>query len=273
MPGTFFLNLMKHTPRKRFGQHFLKDQIILEEIIKAISPRPTDLMVEIGPGLGALTNWLLYKIPLLHVIELDRDLAKRLKDNDTSGKLEVHQADALMFDFAQIPQTTDQKLRIVGNLPYNISTPLLFHLTQFIPLVKDQYFMLQKEVVERMVANPGTKAYSRLSVMLQWLYHMDLLFTVPPEAFNPPPKVMSAVVRMIPNRHPHVCDAANLEKTVTMAFSQRRKIMRNTMAPLFGESDLINAGIDPARRPEEISVEQFVALANQLPPAPDKKRD
>ena len=254
---------MKHTPRKRFGQHFLKDQVILEEITRAISPRPTDLMIEIGPGLGALTNWLLHKIPLLHVIELDRDLAKRLKDNDPSEKLVIHQADALKFDFAQIPQTSDQKMRIVGNLPYNISTPLLFHLMQFIPLVKDQYFMLQKEVVERMVASPGTKAYGRLSVMLQWRYHMDLLFAVPPQAFNPPPKVMSAIVRMIPNRHPHECDAAKLEKTVTLAFSQRRKIMRNTMAPLFDENALIMAGVDPARRPEEISVEQFIALANQ----------
>ena len=265
-------NLMKHTPRKRFGQHFLKDQIILEEITRAISPRPTDLMVEIGPGLGALTSSLLHKIPLLHVIELDRDLAKRLKDNDTSGKLTVHQADALKFDFELISQTSEQKMRIVGNLPYNISTPLLFHLTQFIPLVKDQYFMLQKEVVERMVANPGTKAYGRLSVMLQWLYHMDLLFSVPPDAFNPPPKVMSAIVRMIPNRHPLVCDSAKLEKTLTTAFSQRRKVMRNAMAPLFDENKLISAGIDPARRAEEISVEQFVALANQLAPVPDRKQ-
>lgn len=255
---------MKHTPRKRFGQNFLQDTSVLEAIVTAIAPQKTDLMVEIGPGLGALTSLLLRFLPLLHVIELDRDLVERLKKNYPSDALMIHQGDALQFDFEKIASGSDQKMRIVGNLPYNISTPLLFHLMSFASKISDQHFMLQKEVVERMVAEPGSKTYGRLSVMLQWQYHMDMLFIVEPSAFYPPPKVDSAIVRMIPRPQPADCDVRKLERTVTQAFSQRRKILRNTLAPLFNENDLIEAGIDPAKRPEEIPVEQFIALANRL---------
>lgn len=255
---------MKHIPRKRFGQNFLKDQSVLEDIISAISPKPTDLLVEIGPGLGALTHLLLRSLPQLHVIELDRDLVEKLSKTDISQKLIIHQGDALKFDFHKIASSSNQKMRIVGNLPYNISTPLLFHLTQYAKEIEDQHFMLQKEVVERMVAEPGSKTYGRLSVMLQWQYHMDLLFIVPPAAFIPEPKVDSAIVRMTPRRQPAECDPLKLEKTVTQAFSQRRKILRNVLAPLFSEKDMIDVGIDPSRRPEEISVEQFISLACRL---------
>lgn len=256
---------MKHTPRKRFGQNFLQETLILEAIITAIAPKKTDLMVEIGPGLGALTSLLLRFLPLLHVIELDRDLVERLKKAYSSDTLTIHQGDALQFDFEKITSASDQKMRIVGNLPYNISTPLLFHLMPFVSQIEDQHFMLQKEVVERMVAEPGSKTYGRLSVMLQWQYHMDMLFVVPPSAFYPPPKVDSAIVRMIPRPLPVDCDIRKLEKTVTQAFSQRRKILRNTLAPLFSENDMIEVGIDPGKRPEEIPVEQFTSLANRLP--------
>ncbi len=256
---------MKHIPRKRFGQNFLKDNAILEMIINAIAPQKTDLMVEIGPGLGALTYRLLPFLPLLHVIELDRDLAANLKKNTTSHELVIHQGDVLKFDFQKILNETNEKIRIVGNLPYNISTPLLFHLMPFSQKVKDQHFMLQKEVVERMVAEPGSKTYGRLSIMLQWQYHLEMLFVVPPSAFTPQPKVDSAIVRMVPHSQPIECDIQKLEKTVTQAFSQRRKILRNTLAPLFHENDLIDSGIDPSKRPEDISVEQFISLANKLP--------
>jgi len=255
---------MKHTPRKRFGQNFLQDASILEAIISAIAPKKTDLMVEIGPGLGALTHLLSRFLPLLHVIELDRDLVERLKKNASPDTLVIHQGDVLRFDFEKIVSGSDKKMRIVGNLPYNISTPLLFHLIPFVSRVEDQHFMLQKEVVERMVAEPESKTYGRLSVMLQWQYHMELLFVVPPSAFHPPPKVDSAIVRMIPRVEPIACDRRKLEKTVTQAFSQRRKILRNTLAPLFTEKDLIDVGIDPGKRPEEIPVEQFISLANRL---------
>lgn len=255
---------MKHTPRKRFGQNFLQDVSILEAIIAAIAPQKTDLMVEIGPGLGALTQRLSRFLPQLHVIELDRDLVERLKKAYAPDALIIHQGDVLQFDFEKIVSGSDKKMRVVGNLPYNISTPLLFHLIPFASRVEDQHFMLQKEVVERMVAEPGSKTYGRLSVMLQWQYHMELLFIVPPSAFHPPPKVDSAIVRMIPRAQPAACDSRKLEKTVTQAFSQRRKILRNTLAPLFTEKELTDAGIDPGKRPEEISVEQFISLANRL---------
>lgn len=255
---------MKHTPRKRFGQNFLRDTSVLETIITAIAPKNTDLMVEIGPGLGALTHLLLRSLPLLHVIELDRDLVEQLKKNYPADSLLIHQGDALRFDFKSITAGSDRKMRVVGNLPYNISTPLLFHLMSFASHIEDQHFMLQKEVVERMVAEPGSKTYGRLSVMLQWQYHMDMLFSVEPSAFHPSPKVDSAIVRMIPRLTPADCDIRKLEKTVTQAFSQRRKILRNTLAPLFNENELIDAGINPGKRPEEIPVEQFILLANRL---------
>jgi 16S rRNA (adenine1518-N6/adenine1519-N6)-dimethyltransferase len=186
---------------------------------------------------------------------------KKIFDPNT---LIVHEGDALQFDFGAIPVASGSKLRIVGNLPYNISSPLLFHLTEIAPLARDQHFMLQKEVVERMVAEPGSKTYGRLSVMLQWRYHMELLFVVPPAAFEPPPKVDSAIVRMIPIAQPLACDATKLEHVVTRAFSQRRKVIRNCLAGVFTENELIDAGIDPQMRPEAISMEQFVALAQRL---------
>lgn len=255
---------MKHIPRKRFGQNFLTDQTVLHDIIGLIGPRPDDVMVEIGPGLGAMTRLLLARLAHLHVVEIDRDLVVRLRKAFPPERLTIHQGDALAFDFAQIPVPAGRKLRVVGNLPYNISSPLLFHLAQFVPVIQDQHFMLQKEVVERMVADPGSKAYGRLSVMLQWRYRMGLMMTVPPTAFDPPPQVESAIVRMLPIAEPLPCDLAKLEQVVTVAFSQRRKVMRNCVASLFGEKVLIDAGVDPQARPEAVPLEQFVALANRL---------
>ena len=258
---------MKHIPRKRFGQNFLTDQLVLSQIIRSINPQAGDTMVEIGPGLAAMTRLLLEGVPQMHVVELDRDLVARLKKSFSPEKLIVHEGDALKFDFSSIPVPEGQKLRVVGNLPYNISSPLLFRLAEIAPLVQDQHFMLQKEVVERMVATPGSKAYGRLSVMLQWRYHMDLLFIVPPEAFDPPPKVDSAIVRMIPKAEMLACEQKNLEAVVTKAFSQRRKVVRNCVAGMFTGQQLIDAGIDPQARPETIALEQYVNLARLLPAA------
>ncbi len=256
---------MKHIPRKRFGQNFLTDQAVLDDIIRAIGPSPGDTMVEIGPGLAAMTRLLLASLAQLHVVELDRDLVERLRKNFDPQRLLVHAGDALQFDFGAIPLPEGSKLRVVGNLPYNISSPLLFHLARFAGRVQDQHFMLQKEVVERMVADPGSKTYGRLSVMLQWRYRMGMLLVVPPTAFDPPPKVESAIVRMVPIAQPLACDTARLEQVVTKAFSQRRKVIRNCLAGMFTENALVDAGIDPRARPETIPVEQFVELANRLP--------
>jgi len=253
---------MKHVARKRFGQNFLTDKQVLSEIIDAIGPRRGEAMVEIGPGLAAMTALLIKQLDHMHVVELDRDLVARLEKAYPPEKLTVHSGDALKFDFGAIPVPEGQKLRIVGNLPYNISSPLLFHLADFAHLVEDQHFMLQKEVVERMVAEPGTKAYGRLSVMLQWRYDMALMFIVPPTAFDPPPQVDSAIVRMVPTRRQLPCDAKRLETVVAKAFSQRRKVIRNCVAGMFTEAQLVEAGIDPSLRPEAVSLEQYVALAN-----------
>ena len=253
---------MKHVARKRFGQNFLTDDHVLNNIIDAIAPRRGETMVEIGPGLAAMTALLLKSLDHMHVVELDRDLVARLEKVYPRERLTVHSGDALKFDFGSIPVPEGQKLRIVGNLPYNISSPLLFHLAEFAHLVEDQHFMLQKEVVERMVAEPGTKAYSRLSVMLQWRYDMAMLFIVPPTAFDPPPQVDSAIVRMVPTRRQLSCDGKRLEAVVAKAFSQRRKVIRNCVAGMFTEAQLVEAGIDPGVRPEAVSLEQYVALAN-----------
>ncbi|MFL6674667.1 MAG: 16S rRNA (adenine(1518)-N(6)/adenine(1519)-N(6))-dimethyltransferase RsmA [Massilia sp.] len=253
---------MKHVARKRFGQNFLTDGHVLHNIIEAIGPRRGQAMVEIGPGLAAMTALLLKELDHMHVVELDRDLVARLEKAYPPERLAVHSADALKFDFASIPVPEGQKLRVVGNLPYNISSPLLFHLAEYAHLVEDQHFMLQKEVVERMVAEPGSKAYGRLSVMLQWRYDMALLFVVPPTAFDPPPRVDSAIVRMVPTRRQLACDGARLEAVVQKAFSQRRKVIRNCVAGMFTEQQLADAGIDPGVRPEAVSLEQYVALAN-----------
>lgn len=253
---------MKHVARKRFGQNFLTDKQVLSEIIDAIGPRRGEAMVEIGPGLAAMTALLIKQLDHMHVVELDRDLVARLEKAYPLEKLTVHSGDALKFDFGSIPVPEGQKLRIVGNLPYNISSPLLFHLADFAHLVEDQHFMLQKEVVERMVATPGTKAYGRLSVMLQWRYDMALMFIVPPTAFDPPPQVDSAIVRMVPTKRQLPCDGKRLETVVAKAFSQRRKVIRNCVAGMFTEAQLVEAGIDPSLRPEAVSLEQYVALAN-----------
>jgi 16S rRNA (adenine1518-N6/adenine1519-N6)-dimethyltransferase len=255
---------MKHIARKRFGQNFLTDQLVLNNIIATINPQPDQSMVEIGPGLAAMTRLLLDGLTTLHVVELDRDLVARLKKSFDPAKLIVHEGDALQFDFSALPVAAGKKLRIVGNLPYNISSPLLFHLAEFSHLVEDQHFMLQKEVVERMVAEPGSKAYGRLSVMLQWRYHMEMMFVVPPTAFDPPPRVESAIVRMIPKQTRLACDVRKLEQVVTKAFSQRRKVVRNCVAGMFTEQQLLDVGINPQVRAETIALEQYVALANLL---------
>ncbi len=255
---------MKHVARKRFGQNFLTDKFVLDNIIDAIDPEKGQAMVEIGPGLAAMTALIIARMGHMHVVELDRDLVARLEKQFRREQLTIHSGDALKFDFSQIPVPEGQKLRIVGNLPYNISSPLLFHLAEFAHLVEDQHFMLQKEVVERMVAEPGTKAYGRLSVMLQWRYDMSLLFIVPPTAFDPPPQVESAIVRMVPTRRKLACDGPTLEAVVLKAFSQRRKVIRNCVAGMFTEAQLVEAGIDPSLRPEAVGLEQYVALANLL---------
>jgi 16S rRNA (adenine1518-N6/adenine1519-N6)-dimethyltransferase len=253
---------MKHVARKRFGQNFLTDKQVLSDIIDAIAPRKGETMVEIGPGLAAMTALLLKQLDHMHVVELDRDLVTRLEKSWSPERLTVHSGDALKFDFGSIPVAEGQKLRVVGNLPYNISSPLLFHLADFAHLIEDQHFMLQKEVVERMVAAPGSKTYGRLSVMLQWRYTMSLMFIVPPTAFDPPPQVESAIVRMVPVAQQLPCDAKRLEAVVAKAFSQRRKVIRNCVAGMFTEAQLVEVGIDPGVRPETVSLEQYVALAN-----------
>jgi 16S rRNA (adenine1518-N6/adenine1519-N6)-dimethyltransferase len=247
---------MKHQARKRFGQHFLTDTGVIDAIVAAIDPRPGDTLIEIGPGLGALTQPLVERCGRLTVIELDRDLAARWRKH---ASLEVIEADVLTVDFAA---RSEKKLRIVGNLPYNISTPILFHLLDAAPHVQDQHFMLQKEVVERMAASPCGKDYGRLSVMLQWRYHIESLFDVPPDAFEPPPRVDSAVVRMLPWPTPAAVDRATLEALVAVAFSQRRKLLRHTLGRWLDERNY-GGGFDVQRRAEEVPVAEYVALAQQ----------
>ena len=257
-----------HIARKRFGQNFLVSPGIIHRIVDAIGPRAGDTVVEIGPGLGALTGPLLERIDHLHVVEIDRDLIARLKQRFPPGRLTIHEGDALEFDFGALKG--DGPLKIVGNLPYNISSPLLFHLVPFASLVYDMHFMLQKEVVDRMVAAPSSKDFGRLSVMLQYHYHMERMFVVPPDAFNPPPKVDSAIVRMIPVDFSGVGagdtakDPALFARVVTTAFSQRRKMLRNTLRELIAEADLAALGIRPTARAEDIPVADYVRLANSL---------
>lgn len=255
---------MKHIPRKRFGQHFLKDQNILYNIVHAIAPEKNDIMVEIGPGLAALTGLLLKLVTKLHVIEIDHNLAIWLRKQFDPRHLQIYKTDVLKFDFLSILLERQCKLRIVGNLPYNISSPLLFYLMRLTQHIQDQHFMLQKEVVERLVAKPGTKKFGRLSVMLQWRYDMELLFTVQPIAFNPPPHVDSAMIRMIPIAKPLVCEYIFLKQVVNQAFSQRRKIICNCMHGLLTIANLISVGINPQLRPESLTIEQYVKLANLL---------
>jgi 16S rRNA (adenine1518-N6/adenine1519-N6)-dimethyltransferase len=254
---------VKHIPRKRFGQHFLADDAIIDGIVRAIDPRPGQAMVEIGPGLAALTQPLVERLGRLMVIELDRDLAARLRSH---GQLEVIESDVLKVDFSRLAQDhAIPKLRVVGNLPYNISTPILFHLLEHVAVVEDQHFMLQKEVIDRMVAAPATADYGRLSVMLQWRYAMENVLFVPPESFDPPPRVDSAVVRMVPHPQPAALDVKRLEQLVQVAFSQRRKILRHTLGRWLEEKG-ITVPFDLQRRAEEVSVAEYVALA-QAPAA------
>ena len=247
---------MAHIARKRFGQHFLSDAAVIDAIVAAIDPRPGEVLVEIGPGLGAMTLPLLERCERLTVIELDRDLAARLRRND---RLDVVEADVLTVDFAALADRLGQPLRVVGNLPYNISTPILFHLLGAADRIVDQTFMLQKEVVERMAASPGSKDYGRLSVMLQWRYDIESLLDVPPEAFDPPPRVDSAVVRMQPLPGTAQVDAALLGELVTVAFSQRRKLLRHTLGRWL-EARACHAPFDLQRRAEEVPVAEYLAL-------------
>ena len=246
-----------HIPRKRFGQHFLTDAVIIDGIIDAIDPVAGDALVEIGPGLGAMTLPLLARHGSFTVIELDRDLAARLKKR---GDLDVVESDVLKVDFAALAAAKGQRLRVVGNLPYNISTPILFHLLGFVEHVVDQHFMLQKEVVDRMAAAPGNKDYGRLSVMLQWRYEIESVLDVPPEAFDPPPRVDSAIVRMLPLAEPPALDAALLGELVQVAFSQRRKLLRHSLGTWL-EARGFAGHFDLQRRAEEVPVAEFVALA------------
>jgi len=271
---------LKHIPRKRFGQHFLSDDAIIDAIVRAIAPQPGEHMVEIGPGLAAITQPLVERLGALTVIEFDRDLAQRLRSHP---QLQVIESDVLKVDFAHIkpaqaaikleapipltdaaaPLAAPAALRIVGNLPYNISTPILFHLLGFAHLVQDQHFMLQKEVIDRMVASPSTAAYGRLSVMLQWRYAMDNMLDVPPESFDPPPRVMSAIVRMVPLTTPPVLQFKVLEALVQSAFSQRRKLLRHSLGKWLDERGF-SGQFDLQRRAEEVPVAEFVALAQQM---------
>ena len=251
---------MRHQPRKRFGQHFLVDTGVLDAIVAAIDPRPGQALIEIGPGLGALTRPLLERCERLTVVELDRDLAVRLRKEPA---LDVIEADVLTVDFAALASARGAKLRIVGNLPYNISTPILFHLLDAAAQVQDQHFMLQREVVDRMAAGPGGKDYGRLSVMLQWRYHVESLIEVPPEAFDPPPRVDSAVVRMIPWPQPAELDRPLLEALVAAAFSQRRKLLRHSLGRWL-EARGFGGAFDLQRRGEEVPVAEYVALAQAV---------
>lgn len=252
---------MKHVARKRFGQHFLTDGAIIDAIVEAIAPQPGEPMVEIGPGLAALTQPLVERLGRLTVIELDRDLAARLRQH---GQLQVIESDVLKVDFTQVAQAlAATKLRVVGNLPYNISTPILFHLLRHVDAIADQHFMLQKEVIDRMVAAPSTAAYGRLSVVLQWRYAMQEVLFVPPESFDPPPRVDSAVVRMRPRPDIAAVPVKLFEECVQVAFSQRRKLLRHTLGRWL-EARGFAGTFDVQRRAEEVPVAEYVALVQQL---------
>jgi 16S rRNA (adenine1518-N6/adenine1519-N6)-dimethyltransferase len=255
-----------HTPRKRFGQHFLQDRNIIQKIIAALQLKHHDTVVEIGPGLGALTTQLLPLLDHLDVIELDRNVIPILMENcKNSGKLIIHQGDALQFDFSQLSEKKNS-LRIIGNLPYNISTPLLFHLLNFSEVIEDMHFMLQKEVVERIVAQPGSGDYGRLSVMLQYHCQAEFLFVVKPSCFTPPPKVDSAIIKIIPFRE--IPFRANNEKLfadiVREAFNHRRKTLRNCLRSYLTPEQFEALEINPMQRPEEISVADYVKMANYI---------
>ena len=254
--------MKEHVARKRFGQNFLVDSGIIAAIVSAIGPQKDQTLVEIGPGLGAITEPLMARLDHLHVVEIDRDLIARLKKQHTPERMTIHEGDALNFDFA----TIGKDLRLVGNLPYNISTPLLFHLASYVGIVHDMHFMLQKEVVERMVAVPGETDFSRISVMLQYRFHIEWLIDVPPESFDPPPKVQSAFVRLIPKdvSELNAKDPAKFAQVVQTAFSQRRKMLRNTLKSILSDAGFAELGIVPTCRAEDVTVENYVRIANYL---------
>ena len=255
--------MARHRARKRFGQHFLSDPGVVDAIVRAISPGDDDIIVEIGPGQGAITDPLARSAGHLHLVELDRDLVAQLRSKyEARDNVTVHEGDALKFDFGAL----GDRLRIVGNLPYNISTPLLFHLLRYRDRVIDMHFMLQKEVVERMAAQPGSKAYGRLGIMLGCHLRVESLFDVPPAAFDPPPDVNSAVVRLdpLPPGTYVIEDEAGLSSLVATAFMQRRKTLRNALRSEATTDDLEAIGIDPGLRPEQVSIDQYVALSNYL---------
>jgi len=260
---------MKHTARKRFGQHFLRDAHAIAAIVDAIAPHAGDCMIEIGPGLGALTEPLCNALNQLTVVELDRDLAAHLRRN---SRLRVIESDVLRVDFNQLGSTLGSpgNLRVVGNLPYNVSTPILFHLLEFAQCVQDQHFMLQKEVVDRMVAKAGSSEFSRLSVMLQWRYRMEKVLDIAPDCFEPIPRVDSAVVRMVPLATAPDIEVARLSELVQVAFSQRRKLMRNTLGPWLDQRGF-SGMFDLQRRAQEVKVEEYVQLARQLEDTSDVK--
>jgi len=253
---------MTHHPRKRFGQHFLHDRGVIDKIVAAIAPASQDAMVEVGPGLGALTAPLLDRVARLHAIEVDRDLASRLAAAHDPTRLIVHRGDVLHFDFDELPD----RLRVVGNLPYNVSTPLLFHLIPHAARLRDLHFMLQREVVDRMVAAASTPDYGRLSIMLQHQFDMRKLFEVKAGAFRPPPKVDSAFVRMLPKPISalRARDAAMFARVVTTAFTKRRKTLRNALDGVIDEAALRALGIDPSLRPENLALDDYVAIANAI---------
>ncbi|HHH47235.1 MAG TPA: 16S rRNA (adenine(1518)-N(6)/adenine(1519)-N(6))-dimethyltransferase RsmA [Thiotrichales bacterium] len=254
-------------PRKRLGQHFLHDPRIIERILKAIHPDPDEVFMEIGPGPGALTFPLLARVDRLHVVEIDRDLAAALeaRPEAAEGRLVVHRRDALKTDFRALVPGHDG-LRIVGNLPYNISTPLLFHLFEQKAGIRDMHFMLQKEVVDRMAARPGSRTYGRLSVMSQYHCRITPLFDIGPGAFRPPPKVHSTFVRLVPRPTPpvEVVDERCFDTVVRQAFSQRRKTLRNALRSLLDAARIAEAGIDPGVRAEALDLDAFARLANAV---------
>ncbi len=257
--------MSSHTPRKRFGQNFLHDHSVIDRIIQAINPQPGQHLVEIGPGQGALTQPLLQRLDHLDAVELDRDLVALLTTNYADQGLRLHSMDALKADFCGLVET-NEKLRIIGNLPYNISTPLLFHLFEQKACIADMHFMLQKEVVQRMAAEPGSKTYGRLSVMAQYHCQITPLFVVRPGAFTPAPKVDSMIVRLRPYPQPpvNIEQPALLANVVGQAFSQRRKTLRNSIKSLLDEAAILRCDIDPGIRPEQLSLAQFACLTNQL---------
>lgn len=258
--------LEKHQPRKRFGQNFLKDEMIIEHIVESIAPEKEDQLVEIGPGLGALTTKFLPRVNHLDVIELDRDLIPILENKcQQLGDLTIYNEDVLKFDFKKLIKT-GSLLRVIGNLPYNISTPLLFHLLDQITLIKDMVFMFQKELVDRLTAKPGNKDYGRLSVMVQYYCDVELLFDVPSTAFTPKPKVESAIVRLIPYKQiPYPANnKAIFDDVVRRAFMHRRKTLHNNIKDLLNDNGLIQLAIDPKIRPEQLTVAQYVQIANAI---------